>query len=154
MAYVAPATAVGDDGRTLRERLAHDLPEHMVPAVFVGVEALPRTANGKVDREALARLGAPTGAPASESNATDQPVGAIEEALAAIWRDVLDVPSVGRHQSFFDLGGHSLSAMRMVLMIERELGPALSIETLFLSPTVAELRAALEETGSALRTDS
>ena len=108
-----------DDGdelvATLREHLAERLPEYMVPAAFVRLEALPLTPNGKLDRKAL---------PAPDDDALVQrvyeaPQGQIEETLAALWQELLGVERVGRQDHFFELGGHSLLAVRLLGRVQR-----------------------------------
>ncbi|WP_043820005.1 phosphopantetheine-binding protein, partial [Delftia sp. RIT313] len=96
-----------EDG-LLKERLGQVLPDYMVPSAIVVLDALPLTANGKVDRKALPE---PETAGAQEYEA---PQGELEEALARIWAEVLGVQRVGRHDSFFELGGHSLLALKLL----------------------------------------
>jgi len=96
----------GPQAAELRAHLSGRLPEHMVPAAYVRLEQLPLNLNGKIDRRAL---------PAPEAQAYAQrtyeaPQGPVEAALAVIWAEVLGLPQVGRHDNFFDLGGHSLMA--------------------------------------------
>jgi acyl carrier protein len=128
------------DSRRLRQDLRARLPEAMVPASFVELEALPLSPNGKVDRRALP-------APELEAREPVAPRTPTEERIAALWADLLDLQdaqSVDVEQSFFELGGHSLLAARLVARIEAELGVAVPVRTLFEAPTVAEL--ALEVT--------
>src|SRR3954451_1862348 len=139
VAYVVASEGsnlTADDVRTyLRERL----PEYMVPAVTEMLEAMPLTANGKVDRRALPE-------PKREvrsSDAPDMPRTPLEELIASIWCEVLGIERVGIHDSFFDLGGHSLSAMKIVSRIRKTLQADLPIRTLFQSPTIAAIAAAL-----------
>jgi amino acid adenylation domain-containing protein len=102
----------------LRSHLAEKLPEYMVPAAFVRLEALPLTLNGKVDRK---RLPAPDGN-ASAVSGYEEPQGEIETTLAEIWREVLNVERVGRHDDFFELGGHSLLAVTTIGRVREALG--------------------------------
>ncbi|WP_328784617.1 amino acid adenylation domain-containing protein [Streptomyces canus] len=130
VAYVVGAAAPD----RLREHLAGTLPAHMVPATVVPLTALPRTASGKTDRTALPDPSAPaetTGAPRTPH----------EERLRAIVADVLGLePSrVGIHDSFFDLGGHSLLTPRLTARIRTDLGAELPLRAVFDTPTVAGL---------------
>jgi hypothetical protein len=93
------------------------LPDYMVPSAIVVLGALPLNANGKVDRKALPAAGI-----CERDLAYEAPQGELEEALAAIWAEVLGVPRVGRNDNFFELGGHSLLAMRL---LERVRAPGL-----------------------------
>jgi amino acid adenylation domain-containing protein/FkbH-like protein len=131
--------------RFLKERL----PEHMVPAAFMPLEALPLTANGKVDRKALPEPG--TNRPLVEGLAT--PRDAVELKLTEIWESVLDVHPIGIEDKFFDLGGHSLLAVKLIAQIEKVFGRRLRVATVFQSPTIEQLAAVIREEiqeGSAL----
>ncbi|HKS14132.1 MAG TPA: amino acid adenylation domain-containing protein [Pseudomonas sp.] len=146
VAYFTRRAGVPDglDGATLRAHLLAHVPEYMVPAAYVGLEALPLTANGKVDRRALPMpsLEALTGA------RFEAPATPLEARLAGLWAQVLDVERVGRHDSFFELGGHSLSAIRLVSLIQKA-GDVLSLADLFQHPSVASLATVLEERATA-----
>ena len=107
------------ESEALRAHLAAALPEYMVPAAFVRLEALPLTANGKVDRKALP---APGRRRVRRRAATRRRVGEMEQALAEIWAEVLGVERVGRHDHFFELGGHSLLAVRVISQVRQALG--------------------------------
>ncbi|KAF9945950.1 hypothetical protein BGZ72_000834, partial [Mortierella alpina] len=129
---------------TLRSYLSKRLPEYMVPAAFVRLEAFPLTSNGKLDRRSL---------PAPGNNDTarqayEAPEGEIEGALAAIWMDLLHIDHVSRHDGFFALGGHSLLAVKMMSIVRRILGLGISLRTLFEAPTIAELAPRLLESGT------
>ncbi|WP_186137753.1 non-ribosomal peptide synthetase, partial [Burkholderia gladioli] len=124
----------------LRSHLAAQLPDYMVPAAFVRLDALPLTPNGKVDRRAL---------PAPDQSALarqayEAPQGEIESALAEIWAELLGVERISRHDSFFALGGHSLLAVRLVGRIAA-LGTELPLAKLFASPTLAGLAALIAD---------
>ncbi len=122
----------------LRNHLQGTLPDYMVPAAYVQLDALPLTANGKLDRKALP---APD-AQSLISRSYEAPQGEVETLLAAIWADVLTVEQVGRHDHFFELGGHSLLA---VMLIERmrQVGLSADVRALFSQPTLAALAAAV-----------
>ncbi|QQZ16549.1 non-ribosomal peptide synthetase [Rhodococcus sp. 21391] len=119
-------------GGGVREFVTGRLPEYMVPAVVMLVDRLPLTANGKLDRKALP-------APKFTGGVFRAPRSSIEETLVSLFADVLDVPRVGIDDSFFDLGGHSLSATRLVGRIRTVLGKEVPIRVVFESPTVAAL---------------
>jgi thioesterase domain-containing protein len=118
------------------------LPEYMVPVAVVVLEELPLTASGKVDRKAL---------PAPESGAYavpdfEAPVGETETALASIWAEVLKVKRVGRHDNFFQLGGHSLLTLRVVSLLE-QINISISALEVFTHPTIHGLGARLVSQG-------
>jgi amino acid adenylation domain-containing protein len=123
----------------LRAHLADTLPAYMVPDAFVRLDALPRTHSGKVDRRALPPPGSVQGRPEYLPPRTE-----LERRLAQVWEEVLAVGRVGVHDNFFDLGGHSLSATRIVLSLQRDAGIAVSIRELFQAATVAGLAALAE----------
>ncbi|MGW1751351.1 amino acid adenylation domain-containing protein [Streptomyces sp. NPDC002092] len=142
VAYVVPAqgAASGADADGLRDHLARVLPAHMVPSVFVALEALPHTASGKLDRKALPAPDAPLAAKTA-------PRTEREETLRGIFAEVLGLApaQVGIHDSFLDLGGHSLLAPRLTARIRAELGVELPLRALFHTPTVAALARGLAE---------
>jgi amino acid adenylation domain-containing protein len=130
VAYVAG----GAEAEELREHLRNSVPEYMVPAAFVVMEALPLTPNGKLDRKAL-----PAPEYAAQADRYVAPRTPVEETLAEIWAEVLRLERVGVEESFFDLGGHSLLATRVVAHVRDALGVELPLRALFESPTVAGL---------------
>ncbi|MQY11298.1 Tyrocidine synthase 2 [Streptomyces sp. RB5] len=134
---VAYVVASGTEG--LKEYAAGRLPEYMVPSAFVALDVLPLTANGKLDKRALP---APEDASAVSVRGRG-PRNSTEERLCAVFGDVLGLASVGIDDSFFDLGGHSLSATRLVSRIRAEFEAELSIRVVFEHPTVAGLGQAL-----------
>ncbi|WP_394849971.1 amino acid adenylation domain-containing protein [Pendulispora brunnea] len=140
VAYVTGRDGAALEARQLGEHAAGRLPGYMVPAVFVQLEALPLTSNGKVDRAALPE-------PPAESAGTELllPRTELESKLAAIWSEVLDVSRLGVTQDFFDLGGDSLLATRLVSRVRRELEVELPLRALFGAPTVAGLATVVEQ---------
>ncbi len=139
------AFVVGESpaGAELRVHLKERLPEYMVPSAFVTLDAVPLTANGKVDRAALSRSPLPAGE--RQAGGTDvAPRTELEERISAIWRRVLAVDAVGARDNFFDLGGHSLRLLRVQALLQEELGRELSIAELFEHPTIEALVRHLE----------
>ncbi|MDR1969185.1 MAG: amino acid adenylation domain-containing protein [Burkholderiaceae bacterium] len=119
----------------LRGQLAASLPQYMVPAAYVHLEALPLTPNGKLDRDALP---APDG-DAYASRSYEPPQGEVEEQLAAIWSELLKIERVGRYDNFFELGGHSLLAVQLVSQLRQALNVELSLSHIFAHPTLQAL---------------
>ncbi|WP_327329963.1 amino acid adenylation domain-containing protein [Streptomyces sp. NBC_01208] len=144
-AYVVPAPGHTPDPDLLAAYVGRRLPAYMVPATIQPLDALPLTANGKLDRSALP---APATAPASGSRL---PRTAHEEILAGLFADVLGVDRVGIDDSFFALGGHSLLATRLVGRVRTALDTETEIRTLFENPTVATLAGALRDAGRPAR---
>ena len=107
----------------VRKHLRSSLPEYMIPQHVVELDALPMTPNGKIDRKALP---SPLGGGGFEEEEYVAPRTETEKALAAIWQDVLDVERVGIHDNFFDLGGHSLLSMQVIVRIKDVLGVRIS----------------------------
>jgi acyl carrier protein len=152
VAHIVPRVhgdgVVGD----LRARLRAALPDHLVPTRFVVRSEMPRTPNGKLDRRALSAA-APFAATA-EAPGTP-PENALEETIAAAWKDVLQRESVSVQDNFFDLGGHSLLAVRVHTRLRTELQRDISITDLFRFPTIRALAGYLAGSGgdrSAIRT--
>ena len=122
----------------LRRALAARLPEQMVPAHLVRLDALPLTRNGKVDRAALPE---PHASPEVIDRAP--PTDGLEARIVHIWSEILNVRNIGSNDSFFELGGHSLAAMHMLSTVKRQLGKTVPNHVLFHSPTVASMAAYL-----------
>ncbi|KER04351.1 photoditritide non-ribosomal peptide synthetase [Photorhabdus temperata] len=137
IAYVA---AEAQEGlvNSLRVHLSAILPDYMVPAAFVRLDAFPLTPNGKLDRRALP-------APDEEAFARqvyEAPQGKRETMLAAVWCELLGIEQISRHDSFFALGGHSLLVVRMIERLRR-IGLGISVQTLFQHPTLCVLAQSL-----------
>lgn len=121
----------------LRLHLGQTLPEYMVPAHLIQLPSLPLTPNGKVDRRAL-----PAPAALARTGADNTPVApqtAVEQTLAELWATVLQAPAVGIYDNFFEIGGHSLLAVRLLSRIEETMGQRMTLATLLQNPTVAQL---------------
>ena len=131
-----PAPAV------LRAFLRERLPEAMVPASYAAVDALPRTTTGKLDRRALP---APPTAAADDARAPVAPRTPEEARIAEVWREVLRAPGAGVHDDFFESGGNSLLALRLLARIRETLGVELSVATLLQGPTVAQVTRAIAD---------
>ncbi|MEV7022686.1 amino acid adenylation domain-containing protein, partial [Kitasatospora sp. NPDC093558] len=125
------------DPDLVREKLAEQLPEYMVPSAFAVIDRIPLTANGKVDRRALPTVDA--------ADAYQPPATATEERIAGIWAELLGRPRVSVEDTFFTLGGHSILAIRMTSRLQDEFDLDLSIGTVFAEPTVRRLAAAIED---------
>ena len=138
VAYLVGRGEVADAG-DLRRKLQQSLPDYMVPAAFVTLDRLPLTPNGKLDRTAL---------PAPEWNAGADyvaPRNPLETILAGLFAELLGSNRVGVNDNFFEAGGHSLLAMRLVSHVRATLGVSLPVRTIFMSPTVAELAIQTEQ---------
>ncbi|ARK57693.1 non-ribosomal peptide synthetase [Burkholderia pseudomallei] len=129
------------DVAALRAQAAQHLPSYMVPSAYVRLDAWPLTPNGKLDRRALP-------APADDAYARaeyEAPRGAKEEALAAIWRELLHVERVSRHDNFFELGGHSLLAVQLVSRLRQALSVEVALSTVFDAPVLSALASRLDD---------
>ncbi|QWJ99413.1 amino acid adenylation domain-containing protein [Burkholderia pseudomallei] len=134
------------DVAALRAQAAQHLPSYMVPSAYVRLDAWPLTPNGKLDRRALP-------APADDAYARaeyEAPQGAKEEALAAIWRELLHVERVSRHDNFFELGGHSLLAVQLVSRLRQALSVEVALGTVFDAPVLSALAERLEAENTAV----
>ena len=152
--YVVPADG-RFDAEELREHLKASLPEFMVPSAFVRLDALPLTANRKIDRKAL-----PEPAGLFTERAPGKARTGTEERVAAIWREVLGHAQFGVDDDFFAAGGHSLKATRVLSRIQRDLGVRLPVKEFFAAPSIAALAAAIDaqrpsssEVGSAVEAE-
>lgn len=133
-AYVVKA-APGLSLPALRDDLRKQLPSYMVPTAWVELDNLPLTANGKVDRDALAEAGHG----ASEWETFAEPRTDVEKDVAGIWRELLKLERVGLDDNFFEIGGHSLAASQMVSRIREVFQVDLALGRVFMNPTVAGL---------------
>ena len=139
-AYVtaAPGTAGPADWKA---HLARRLPEHMLPAAFVTLPEMPMTPGGKIDRQSLPPFELWRDEPAGASR---EPATALERALVRLWCEALDAPRASPHDNFFDLGGDSLAATRLIVLIEKHFGRELPLAVLMRAATPARMAALLE----------
>ncbi len=126
----------------IREHLAKELPEYMIPSYIIQLDKLPLSANGKIDRKAL---------PEPDSSITTgaeyvAPSNGIEEKLAAIWQEVLGIEKIGINDNFFELGGHSLKAINILSKISKELNVSVPLREMFKTPTIKGLANYVEST--------
>ncbi|QSF97260.1 lichenysin non-ribosomal peptide synthetase LicA [Bacillus paralicheniformis] len=126
----------------LRRYAAEGLPGYMIPSVFMQLQELPLTGNGKVDRRALPE---PDVTQAAQKEYT-APRSRTEAQLADLWQEVLNVPKIGVHDNFFELGGHSLIGMTLIARIQQEMNVDLQLKDLFQAPTIETLAQAAEKT--------
>ncbi|MDB6038485.1 MAG: amino acid adenylation enzyme/thioester reductase family protein, partial [Verrucomicrobiales bacterium] len=133
-AYVVPAFGSQVDVQAVRNELARALPGYMIPTYITSIDKLPLNANGKVDRAALP---APTAPQSAEDIAA--PANAIEEQIAQIWKNILNLPKLSVTDNFFELGGHSLLATRVISRVNQTFSTNLSIAALFQTPTIRTL---------------
>ena len=144
VAYVTLREGEPPRDSELREQLRAKLPEYMTPQAFVVLDHFPMTPSGKVDRKALPR-------PDLQPPNPDEfipPSTVIEQALASIWGEVLGLDRVGVSDNFFEIGGHSLLAARVIRKVNRTFHTELNVGALFLAPSIATLASAIEESKS------
>ncbi|MEO1630146.1 MAG: phosphopantetheine-binding protein, partial [Bacteroidota bacterium] len=137
LAYVVLDKDASHDVEGVRQWLRQRLPAYLIPDVIVPIEALPQTPSGKLD---VAKLPVPG---TERAVAYEAPASGLEHRIAAIWEELLERDQVGRYDNFFDIGGHSLLAVRMHRRLQDELGVALEIVDLFQYPTVHALASSL-----------
>ncbi len=140
IAYVVSRGSTTLPVDNLRGFLRATLPDYMIPSAFVFLESLPLT-NGKLDRTALPM---PNHKRPDLSHAYVQARNEIEEILVQLWKEILDLRPIGIHDNFFDLGGHSLAATRVVSQVIQRFQLELPLQSLFAAPTVAEMAAVIE----------
>ncbi|HEX7446278.1 MAG TPA: non-ribosomal peptide synthase/polyketide synthase [Pirellulales bacterium] len=150
VAYIVPRHGEQNGHAELRDWLKARLPEYMLPAAFVTLDALPLTPHGKLDRRALPQ---PTGA-AVALHAYVAPRSSTEAALADLWAELLGVERVGIDDNFFDLGGHSLLAMQLMTRLRERFRAEIPLRRLFEEPTIARLARAIDSDSPALDCDS
>jgi acyl carrier protein len=136
LAYVVAKSNLRPSAAELRQFLQEQLPEYMVPADFIVLEEWPRTANGKIDLQALST---PPEAPAESKAVYQPPQNELEQLIAGLWQEVLFVEEIDRDDNFFDLGGHSLLLMKVNLKLKHHCGKEISLVEMFKYPTIATL---------------
>lgn len=141
VAYVTPANSVPSDKGAILKFLEDRLPPYMVPSSLMILESLPKTANGKLDRANLPEPGLVSPVESSP------PANDIEAKLVSLWEELLGVQGIGIDQDFFEIGGHSLLAVRMLYGVERTFGRRLPTSMLFESATVRKLASWLQKEG-------
>jgi acyl carrier protein len=141
VAYIVKASEEPLKHSDLRSHLKKTLPEYMIPSVFVFIDSLPLTVNGKLD---LKRLPIPDAVQTIAEDTYVAPRTQTERVLAEIWARVLGLTKVGIHDNFFEIGGHSLVATQIVSQVRDEFEMELPLRALFESPTVAGLAAVLD----------
>ncbi|MCC5858715.1 MAG: LLM class flavin-dependent oxidoreductase [Ectothiorhodospiraceae bacterium] len=157
-AYLVPKPGIRLDRTELQTALRQQLPDYMVPGIYVQLPRLPLTPNGKIDRKALPDPGqgsleapaaeaAPTPAPASPAEPAGgkvEPAGKHEDMLQELWQRLLGQPEIGREDNFFDLGGHSILAVKLQGELRKALGFRVPVTEIFRNPTIAGLAGRLQ----------
>jgi amino acid adenylation domain-containing protein len=136
IAYIVPRQNCTPTPNQFRSFLSEQLPEYMIPSIFLLLETLPLTANGKIDRRALP---IPDRASLELEATFSPPTDGLELQLTKIWERILGIQPIGTSDNFFNLGGHSLLAVQLFVEIEQTFGQNLPLATLFQSPTIAQL---------------
>jgi acyl carrier protein len=136
VAFLTGAPETLSEPTALREHLRSRLPAYMVPSSLVPLERLPLTPTGKVDRKALESMDSGATVPRADHVAPRTPT---EETMASIWAATLEASSLGVHDNFFEAGGHSLGAARIVTRLRSAFGVDVGMRSLFERPTVAGL---------------
>jgi amino acid adenylation domain-containing protein len=139
--YIVAAQTSAPSREELRRHLKDKLPEYMIPSLFLLLDSLPLTTSGKVDRRALP---APDAERAALAEVFLAPRSGVEEMLASIWSDVLEVRA-GVDDNFFELGGHSLLATQVMSRVREAFGIEIALRSLFEQPTIGELAETIEE---------
>ena len=145
VAYIIPAPGRTNDTETLQNFLATKLPDYMIPVLFITLDTLPTTPNGKVDREAL-----PPPNFSTETALDGLPQNPVQEELIQVWKEILSVHPIGIHDDFFELGGDSLSAVVMVAEIEKRFGKHYPIALLLENRTIEKIAKVLNTPSSGL----
>jgi amino acid adenylation domain-containing protein len=142
VAYFVPAGKIGPSVSTLRKFLSQKIPDYMIPSAFISLDRLPLTPTGKINRRLLP---APKRSRPELETAMAAPRNEVEKELVQIWAEVLELNELGVHDSFFDLGGDSLSASRIVSSVIQHFQFEIPVKALFQSPTIAEMATIIDE---------
>ncbi|MDQ0416423.1 fengycin family lipopeptide synthetase D [Croceifilum oryzae] len=138
--YLCAYIVGSPDNEEIKRHLAKNLPGYMIPPTFVAMDEFPLTVNGKIDVRSL-----PEPDQTSQSGNYVEPTNEVEAKLANIWQEVLGVEQVGIEDNFFDLGGHSLKAMRLVTQIQKEFEIDFSLQEVFVTPTLKHMAKQIQE---------
>ena len=141
VAYLVPKDGQSTTSEALRSALEAKLPPYMMPSQFIFIESFPLTSNGKIDRKALPKEVAPAAGSDSQPNDLD---GQIEQMLAATWAEALGLAQVRRSDNFFDLGGHSLSALKVAFKIQQIFQVDFPLQTFIRIPVLCDQARELE----------
>lgn len=138
--YILKAPDVAPNAGQIRQYLQNQLPDYMIPTVFISINSFPLTANGKLDRALL---------PSPQLNASQQhrePITVLEKTLAKIWSEELGIKAIGLDDDFFELGGHSLSAARIISKINRVLRKDITLHNFYYATSIAKLTSVMNNT--------
>ncbi|HEX7893580.1 MAG TPA: amino acid adenylation domain-containing protein, partial [Terriglobales bacterium] len=141
VAYIVPKSGEHLSTTDARAYLRQNLPDYMLPSVVMELEALPLTPNGKVDRKALPKPEVPV----RDAQSLIPPRDALESQLLEIWKKILQTQSIGITDNFFDLGGHSIMAARLVMEMEKAVGRKIPLAALFRGPSVESMANLIRE---------
>ena len=134
VAYIVAESGADFEVDQIRQPLAQALPDYMIPSVYVFLESLPLSPNGKLDRTALPEPEQIQESPEKD----DAPLSPIESVVASIWKDVLKIPELSASSNFFELGGHSLLATQILSRIRETFRMEVTMITLFESPNLRD----------------
>ncbi|MCP5049255.1 MAG: AMP-binding protein, partial [bacterium] len=136
-AYLVGSIPLGNGGiPLLKEHLSRSLPDYMIPSYFIGIDKIPLTSNGKIDRKALAGYAVSSSSPRTSRV---EPANETEEKLVAIWKDVLGIEEVGTDENFFNVGGDSIKAIRLVSVANNVFKSNLKVVDIFTGNTIREI---------------
>lgn len=142
VAYIIKAEAGEIDIAELRQFLKTKIPDYMVPSAFVLIDQFPLTPNGKIDRKMLP---SPVDTAPQQTKAYIEPKTETEKKLASIWSDVLKIKQIGTDEDFFEIGGHSMIAVTLMVKIEKELGVRLPLAILFDNSTIQDMARLIDQ---------